>query len=114
MLYRNFHGRKRPEVLLPLLHLVLHIIIPGITARWAFREKWLHAWLVMVLTMIVDLDHLLASPVYDPDRCGINFHPLHSYPAIGAYLLLLFVPKLRIIGVGLLIHMGLDFMDCLV
>ena len=98
----------------PLLHLVLHGAIPGITARLAFRKIWLKAWLIMVLTMIIDLDHLLASPVYDPDRCGINLHPLHTYPAIGAYFLLLFVPKLRIIGVGLLLHMGLDLMDCLV
>jgi len=101
-------------VFLPLLHLVLHVAVPGIMARLAYRKIWLNAWLIMVLTMIVDLDHLLASPVYDPGRCGINFHPLHSYPAIGAYFLLLLVPKLRIVGVGLLIHMGLDFIDCLV
>ena len=98
---------------LPLLHLVLHVIIPGITARLAFPKILLQAWLIMMLTMTVDLDHLLASPVYVPERCGINFHPLHTYPAIGAYSLLLFVPKLRIIGVGLLLHMGLDFIDCI-
>ena len=98
----------------PLSHLVLHGAIPGITARLSFRKIWLKAWLIMVLTMIIDLDHLLASPVYDPDRCGINLHPLHTYPAIGAYFLLLFVPKLRIIGVGLLLHMGLDLVDCIV
>lgn len=97
-----------------LLHLVLHVAVPGITARLAYKKIWLNAWLLMMLTMLVDLDHLLANPVYAPERCGINFHPLHSYPAIGAYFLLLCVPKLRIIGVGLLIHMGLDFMDCLV
>jgi len=113
MLYRNFPGRKRPEVFLPLLHLVLHFIIPGITARLAYRKILLKAWLIMILTMAVDLDHLLASPVYAPERCGINFHPLHSYPAIGAYSLLLFIPKLRIVGVGLLLHMGLDFIDCI-
>jgi hypothetical protein len=90
------------------------VVVPGITARFAYRKIWLNAWLIMVLTMIVDLDHLLASPVYDPGRCGINFHPLHSYPAIGAYFLLLLMPKLRIIGVGLLLHMGLDFIDCFV
>lgn len=99
---------------LPLLHLVLHVVIPGITARLAFKKIWAKAWLLMVLTMFIDLDHLLASPLYDPDRCGINFHPFHTYPAIGAYILLLFVPKLRILGVGLLLHMGLDFMDCIV
>ena len=97
-----------------LLHLVLHGVIPGITARLAFRKIWLKAWLIMVLTMVIDLDHILASPIYDPDRCSINFHPLHSYPAIGAYSLLLFIPKLRIIGAGLLIHVGLDILDCVV
>ena len=99
---------------LPLLHLVLHGVIPGTTARLAYREIWLNACLIMLLTMLVDLDHLLASPVYDPGRCGINFHPFHSYPAVGAYFLLLLMPTLRIIGVGLLLHMGLDFIDCLV
>jgi len=98
----------------PLFHLVLHGIIPAIAARLAFRKIWLHAWLIMMLTMTVDLDHLLASPIYDPDRCGIGFHPLHSYPAIGAYFLLLLAPKLRIIGVGLMLHMGLDLIDCMV
>jgi hypothetical protein len=101
-------------VFLPLLHLVLHVLVPGIVARLAYKKIWLNAWLIMVLTMLVDLDHLLASPVYNPGRCGINFHPLHSYPAIGAYFLLLLIPKLRIVGVGLLLHMGLDFIDCIV
>lgn len=96
------------------MHPVLHVIIPGITACLAYRKIWLKAWLIMVLTMVIDLDHILASPMYDPDRCSINFHPLHSYPAIGAYSLLLFIPKLRIIGAGLLIHVGLDFLDCVV
>lgn len=97
----------------PLLHIVLHGLVPGIVARLAFQKIWLQAWLVMLLTMLVDLDHLVASPIYDPERCGINFHPLHSYPAIMAYFLLLFLPKARIIGLGLLVHMGLDIVDCL-
>lgn len=67
----------------------------------------------MLATMIVDLDHLLAEPIFDPFRCGINFHPLHSYPAIGIYLVLIAIPKLRLIGLGLTIHMALDWIDCL-
>jgi len=67
----------------------------------------------MMATMIVDLDHLMAVPVYDPDRCSIGFHPLHTYPAIGVYFLLLLIPQIRLIGVGLLIHMALDKIDCL-
>lgn len=70
----------------------------------------------MVATMAVDLDHLLANPVFDPDRCSLGFHPLHSLAAIGAYLLLAIVPTspwLRLVGIGLLIHMGVDGTDCL-
>lgn len=68
----------------------------------------------MIATMLVDLDHLLANPIYDPNRCSIGFHPLHSYIAIGIYLALLFIPRLRLIGVGLVIHMALDYTDCFI
>ncbi len=66
----------------------------------------------MALTMIVDLDHLLANPIYDPNRCSINFHPLHSYPAILLYTIMAAFPKSRLIGLGLLLHMGVDLTDC--
>ena len=67
----------------------------------------------MALTMVVDLDHLLASPIYDPNRCSINFHPLHSYPAILLYIMLAAFPKSRLVGLGLLLHMGIDLTDCI-
>lgn len=67
----------------------------------------------MISTMLVDLDHLLADPIYDPDRCSIGFHPLHSYPAILIYVIMLFFPKTRIVGLGLVMHMILDYLDCL-
>ena len=63
-------------------------------------------------TMLVDLDHLLANPIYDPTRCSIGFHPLHTEIPIFIYLLLSFFPKTRLIGLGLLIHMALDSIDC--
>jgi hypothetical protein len=62
--------------------------------------------------MLVDLDHLFATPLFVPNRCSIGFHPLHSYYAIGFYVVLFFVPKFRIIAVGLLFHMFTDFQDC--
>jgi hypothetical protein len=68
----------------------------------------------MLLTMIVDLDHLLANPIYQADRCSINFHPLHSYYAIGVYMIMIFLRRpFNIIGIGLLLHMLTDFCDCL-
>ncbi len=67
----------------------------------------------MALTMVIDLDHLLADPVYDPERCGIGFHPLHSYPAILIYLAMTAIPKVRLVACGLVIHMVLDGIDCI-
>ena len=66
----------------------------------------------MGITIAVDLDHLLADPIFDPNRCSLGFHPLHSWLAIGIYLVSLFSPRLRIIAIGLLIHMVLDGIDC--
>jgi hypothetical protein len=97
----------------PTLHIALHFLMPGLIAILFFKHRWQPAWLVMVLTMAVDLDHLLASPIYDPNRCSINFHPLHSYPAILFYILISAFPRTRLIGLGLLLHMGIDLTDCI-
>ena len=97
----------------PAFHITLHFLIPGLIAILFFRHRWQQAWLIMVLTMVVDLDHLLANPIYDPNRCSINFHPLHSYPAILFYILISAFPKTRLIGLGLLLHMGIDLTDCI-
>jgi hypothetical protein len=94
-------------------HLLLHGLVPGAVAWLFFRRRWRMAWLVMLATMLVDLDHLLAQPVFDPNRCSIGFHPLHTTPAILIYALLALVKPTRLIGVGLLIHMALDAVDCL-
>ena len=64
--------------------------------------------------MIVDMDHLLASPIFQADRCSINFHPLHTYWAIGGYVIMLLLRKpWNLIGLGLCMHMLTDFIDCL-
>jgi hypothetical protein len=98
---------------LSVLHLVLHVVVPGAVALLFFRSRWRRAWLIMLVTMLVDLDHLLADPIYDPGRCSIGFHPLHSYPAIAVFVLLTLPPKTRLVGLGLVIHMALDGLDCL-
>lgn len=97
-----------------MFHIVLHFVVPAIIALIFKRKNALKVWVVMVVTMIVDADHLLANPIYDPNRCSIGFHPLHSYIAIGIYFLMVFLPKVRWIAIGLLIHMALDYIDCFV
>jgi len=95
------------------VHLILHFMTPVVLARVAFPDRWKRLSLIMVLTMVVDLDHFLANPVFDPLRCSIGFHPLHSYQAIAAYPLMLALPQLRFVALGLLIHMGLDGSECI-
>ncbi len=98
-----------------MFHLALHFVVPAIIAGLFFRRSWKLAYCVMIATMLVDIDHLLADPIYDPARCSIGFHPLHQLWFIAAYLALCFVPKmpkLRLVGIGLMVHMALDAVDC--
>ncbi|AMP97953.1 Membrane protein [Pedobacter cryoconitis] len=100
------------KVLQPIVHYSFHFLVPGAIAFLFFRAQWKRAWLIMICTMLVDADHLLATPIFDPGRCSIGYHPLHSYYAIACYFILLLFPKTRIIAVGLLFHMFTDWQDC--
>lgn len=95
-----------------MLHITLHFVVPGLIAYGLYRSSWIQAWLWMMATMLVDLDHLLADPIYDPERCSIGFHPLHEPLLFPVYLLLCGHSKTRLIGMGLIIHMALDSIDC--
>lgn len=96
------------------IHYFLHFGAPMIIAFVFFRKDWKKVYLILLATMLVDLDHLLANPIFMADRCSINFHPLHTYYAIGIYTVMLFLKKpFNIIGLGLLLHMFTDYIDCL-
>ena len=99
---------------MPLLHYFLHFGFPLILAGLFFRRDWQRAYLILLATMLVDLDHLLATPIFQADRCSIGFHPLHTVYVWPVYVAMLFGPRwLRIAGIGLLLHMATDFIDCL-
>ncbi len=119
-----------------MLHIALHFVVPLLVALAFYRSRWRWTTFVLVATMLVDLDHLLADPIYDPARCSIGFHPLHTWPPILVYAALFVVPlvlmrrpastgqavddedwrarlqTLHLVGLGLLIHMALDWGDC--
>jgi len=95
------------------IHYGIHFLVPLLVSLLFFKSKWKVVFLILIATMLVDLDHLLASPIFDPNRCSINFHPLHSYYAMGFYFLGLCFKRTRIIAIGLLIHMFADTVDCL-
>jgi uncharacterized protein DUF6122 len=97
----------------PVLHYGIHFLLPLLVAYIFFKSKWKYAYLIMIGTMLIDLDHLFVTPIFDANRCSINFHPLHSYFAISIYLLLIIPKKTRLLGLGLIIHIIADKVDCL-
>jgi hypothetical protein len=96
------------------IHYFLHFCFPFFIAFVFFRKDWKKAYFLLIATMLVDVDHLIANPIFQSNRCSINFHPLHNYYAMALYVGLLFFRKpYNIIGIGLLFHMLTDFIDCL-
>lgn len=96
-----------------IAHYGMHFIAPGFIAYFFFKDKWIKVYLIFVLTVLIDVDHLFADPLFDPDRCSINCHPLHTHYAMMVYVLMLIPNKTRVIAIGLLFHMLTDFIDCL-
>jgi len=97
----------------PLLHYGIHFGLPLIIALIFFKTHWKMAYLIMLIGLLIDVDHIWANPIFDPNRCSIGFHPLHSYWAIAIYVALTLFKKTRLIGIGLMIHIIADATDCL-
>ena len=95
-----------------VIHYFLHLVFPLGIAYIFFKEKWKQTYFIFLLTMLVDVDHLFANPIFNACRCSIGFHFLHSYPAIVIYILMFLFSRLRIIAIGLLMHMATDYIDC--
>ena len=96
------------------IHYFSHFGVPLLIAFVFFRKEWGKVYLILIATMLVDLDHLLADPIFQANRCSIGFHPLHTYPAMAVYFLMIFLRRpFVIIGMGLLLHMFTDSIDCL-
>ncbi|KUO56112.1 MAG: hypothetical protein APF78_02770 [Sphingomonadales bacterium BRH_c3] len=103
------------DLLQPLLHYSGHFLVPFAFGWLLWRENWQRAGLVILAANLIDLDHLLATPMFDPDRCSIGFHLLHGWEAAIVYVLMLGAPKwwLRALGLGALWHLLIDYGDCL-
>ena len=104
-----------PDGLRHVIHYTFHLLVPFLFGKIFWKENWWKAGLIMVGTMVIDLDHLLADPIYDPNRCGIGLHPLHNLWAGAAYAGMLTISswKWRAVAVGCLWHLVTDAADCL-
>jgi hypothetical protein len=52
--------------------LLLHFD-PFFIAFIFFRKEW-KRHIYFIATMLIDLDHLLVEPIFETNRCSINFH----------------------------------------
>ena len=97
------------------LHYGGHWLAPLLFARLTQGANWLRFAAVMLAANLIDLDHLLADPIFDPNRCSIGFHLLHGWAAALVYAALLLVPRwwARAFGLGALWHLVVDYGDCL-
>ena len=93
-------------------HYGCHFLLPLLVAVLFYRSNWKIAYLSMLAAFAIDLDHILATPIFDPNRCSIGFHPLHSSFAITFYIFLLIPKKSRLVALGLVIHIISDLVDC--
>ncbi|SEQ74249.1 hypothetical protein SAMN05421824_2187 [Hyunsoonleella jejuensis] len=95
-----------------LAHYGSHFLLPLAVALLFFKSNWKVAYFIMLAGLLIDIDHVLATPVFDPNRCSIGFHPLHSSFPILFYIFLCFPKKSRLVGLGLVIHIISDSVDC--
>lgn len=94
-----------------VLHIPFHFLIPFLVVKFWGSKRDL---ILMLSANLIDLDHLLADPIFVADRCSLTTHPLHSPAAIACYVALLLPRSYRAFGVGALIHITLDGVGCIV
>lgn len=110
-----FYTIQPTLMLQTLVHYFLHFIFIGAIAYWYDKKNWKRNWLILLGTMAVDIDHLIANPIFAENRCSIGFHLLHSEYVIPLYFLgAIFLKNytLRLVAIGLAFHMVTDTIDC--
>lgn len=97
-----------------VVHYGLHFLGPGVVAWWRYRPRVWAVWGGMLLTMVVDVDHLWATPIFDPTRCSVGFHTFHSWGAVAGYVCVAALGRgwWRVVALGLCVHMLADGVDC--
>jgi len=117
--------------LIPHWHLILHLLFPllaaGVEESKNGENRWTGSWrdkassffsgkkrvfFIYFSANLIDIDHLFAGQIYDPARCSIGFHPLHSMPAFPFYIIALFIPSTTRLSIGVFLHLFADLIDC--
>ncbi|TLP80578.1 DUF6122 family protein [Maribacter sp. ACAM166] len=96
-----------------LAHYGIHFIVPILITFYFYKDNRVWVAIILLSGILIDVDHILANPMFDPNRCSINFHPLHNYWAIALYIVLFSIKKTRVFGLAFLLHILADIVDCL-
>jgi hypothetical protein len=102
-----------------LIHIASNLIIVGIIylfSKYIIKKdfNWKFASVLLISSNFIDVDHFLATPIFDAARCSINFHPLHSWYMFPIYLIGLFIKKYSFLFIGIFMHLLLDYVDCFI
>lgn len=91
------------------LWLILYLV-EGKLLKRSFAGKTV--MLQLLLSNLIDLDHLLSYPIFAAGRCSINNHMLHSYYMFPVYILGV-VSSYRYFFMGIAVHLLVDYLGCI-
>lgn len=99
------------------LHLIASFFL--FLAFYSFEVKYFKKpvkgrliFLQIFLANLIDLDHLLSSPIYQEGRCSINNHLLHSWYFFPLYIFGL-LSRFRYFFSSLILHLLIDYLACI-
>lgn len=98
-----------------VIHYFLHLVFPYFLAKKIDKNDYLKVYFALLSSMLIDLDHLFADPIFDPNRCSIDFHFLHQTQFFFIYLVGFLFAKnyIKIFFLGLMLHLITDKLDCI-
>ncbi len=92
-----------------LLWLILYVFEKKYLKR-KFNSK--NVLIQILLSNLIDIDHIFSSPIYEAGRCSINNHFLHQIYLSPLYLLGL-LTKYRYFFMGIILHLIIDYLACI-
>lgn len=98
-------------------HLLSNFILWGIL--YLIEVKYLkrnfsrrQVLLQLLISNLIDLDHLFSASLFVASRCSINNHFLHSFFVFPVYLLGL-LSRFRYFFMGIILHLIIDYLGCI-
>lgn len=97
-----------------IIHLASNFVLAKIISIFDKDIDFSKLFLTIASSNLIDIDHLLANPIFDATRCSINFHPLHKWYVVPLSIIGLFLKNkyARYFFLGVLLHLALDLADC--